>query len=80
MSKQSEKIDHLNFEDALKELEEIVRRLETGQSALEESIDAYDRGVQLKKHCEKKLKQAQSKIEKISVSEEGEISSQTSDA
>jgi len=55
----------LSFEDALAELEAIVQRLEKGEGKLDEAIDAYERGVALKRHCEKKLGEAQAKIEKI---------------
>ena len=58
-------IQQMSFEKALAELEEIVRKLESGESPLEESIQAYERGVALKRHCESKLKDAQMKIEKI---------------
>jgi len=70
----------LSFEEALKELEIIVRSLETGEAALENSISAYERGVQLKTHCENKLREAQAKIEKISVSNDGAISTQPLDS
>ena len=73
-------INTLSFEDALKELEVIVRSLETGEAALENSIIAYERGVQLKTHCEKKLREAQAKIEKISVNNDGSISTQPLDS
>ncbi len=72
-------IDSLSFEQALKELEVIVRSLETGEAALENSISAYERGVALKTHCENKLRTAQAKIEKISVSKDGSISTQPLD-
>jgi exodeoxyribonuclease VII small subunit len=62
----------LSFEAALKELEAIVQRLEQGQVDLEESIAVYSRGVQLKRHCENKLKAAEQKIEKIVIGAEGE--------
>jgi len=65
-------IETMNFEQALGELETIVRNLETGQAPLEDSITAYERGIELKKHCEKKLKDAQAKIEKITIDKEGE--------
>lgn len=55
----------LSFEDALAELEAIVQRLERGEGKLDEAIDAYERGVALKRHCERKLSEAQAKIEKI---------------
>lgn len=64
-------VDTLSFENALKELEEIVRTLESGSAPLDESISTYERGVALKKHCEKKLADAQMKIEKISVDQQG---------
>jgi len=58
-------INDLSFEDALSELESIVSKLERGDAPLEESIDIYERGVRLKKHCEGKLKDAQLKVDKI---------------
>ena len=64
----------MNFEDALKELEGIVRNLESAQIPLEDSINAYERGIALKKHCEAKLKDAQAKIEKITVAKDGKVS------
>ncbi len=72
-------IDTLSFEDALTQLEEIVRNLETGQAPLESSIGAYERGIALKKHCEAKLRDAQAKIEKITVSENGQVSTEPLD-
>ncbi len=68
------KIEEMSFEESLQELETIVGSLESGKAPLEESITAYERGISLKKHCEKKLREAQSKIEKISVAEDGSIS------
>lgn len=61
----------LSFENALAELEAIVAKLESGQAALEESIALYERGAALKAHCEKTLKSAQEKIEKIVVGADG---------
>lgn len=55
----------LSFEQALSELESIVDRLETGDVALEESIEIYQRGAQLRAYCDEKLKSAQARIEKI---------------
>ena len=72
-------IKKLNFEDALSELEEIVRELETGRGALEEAIGAYARGAHLKSHCEAKLKDAQAKIDKIIVGSGGALSSEPAD-
>lgn len=61
----------MSFEQALTELETIVTSLESGKAPLEDSIAAYERGIALKKHCEKKLGEAQEKIEKISISPNG---------
>jgi exodeoxyribonuclease VII small subunit len=66
-------VEKLSFEQALKELEEIVSSLEAGQTTLEDSISSYERGVELKKHCEKKLNEARAKIEKISINEDGSV-------
>ena len=69
----------MSFEEALVELEAIVRNLETGKVPLEESIAAYERGAALKKHCENKLRDAQAKIEKITVGKDGSIKTQPLD-
>ena len=66
-------VDQMTFETALGELESIVRDLERGETALEESIAAYERGIALKTHCEKKLREAQAKIEKISINTDGTV-------
>lgn len=72
-------IETLSFEEALGELEGIVRALETGQAPLEQSINAYERGIALKKHCESRLREAQAKIEKIMVGKDGSLSTQPLD-
>ena len=76
MQQQNQPIDSLSFESALEELETIVRALESGSAPLEQSIATYERGVALKKHCEKKLAEAQMKVEKISIGKDGQISSE----
>lgn len=58
-------IQAMSFEEALSALENIVDRLETGDVALEKSIEIYQRGSQLRAFCEEKLKSAQARIEKI---------------
>ena len=73
-------IKKMKFEEALAALEEIVQNLESGQVSLEESIDIYTRGTQLKAHCEEKLKDATVRIEKITKSGGGELSSAPFDA
>ena len=62
----SEDIARLSFEDALEQLEAIVRTLEAGESGLDDAIGAYERGIALKTHCEAKLSEARARIEKIS--------------
>ena len=60
-------IPKMSFEEAMKELEAVVSKLDRGDVALEESIALYDRGAKLKTHCEKKLKDAQEKVDRIVV-------------
>lgn len=72
MAKKSE-LDGVPFEKALAELEEIVRKLESGSVDLEESIALYERGALLKAHCEAKLQAAQERIEKIVVTGDGTV-------
>jgi exodeoxyribonuclease VII small subunit len=72
-------IEELSFEAALKELEGIVSRLEQGEVDLEDSIVLYERGQALKGHCEKKLKAAESRLEKIVHGANGAIGSEPVD-
>lgn len=74
MTKPQTAVETMNFETALAELETIVRNLETGKTSLEDSISSYERGVSLRNHCEKKLREAQAKIEKITVNPDGTVS------
>ena len=62
----------LSFEQALSELETIVRRLEQGTSSLDNAISAYERGAGLKRHCEAKLREAREKVEKITLDASGQ--------
>jgi exodeoxyribonuclease VII small subunit len=64
-------IKDLSFEQALKELEGIVSRLERGDVALEESINIYERGEALRGHCDRVLKQAEARIEKLTFNADG---------
>ena len=64
-SKIPKDIAELNFEDALTQLEKIVRDLEAGQVKLDEAVGFYERGAMLKRHCESKLNDARMKIVKI---------------
>ena len=63
----------MSFEDALAELEQIVRRLEGGQVKLDEAIMSYERGAQLKQHCERKLNEAQQRVDRIVIGPDGTI-------
>jgi exodeoxyribonuclease VII small subunit len=58
-------IDTMSFEDALRELEGLVTKLESGAATLDESIALYERGAALKAHCDKRLKDAQLRVEQI---------------
>lgn len=69
-------IASMSFEDALAELEQIVRRLEAGQVRLDEAIQSYERGAQLKRHCEKKLNEAQQRVDRIVIGPEGAVGTQ----
>ena len=58
-------VSKMSFEDALAELEQIVRGLEGGQQKLEDAITAYERGAALRKHCEAKLAEAEARVAAI---------------
>lgn len=66
-------IAKLGFEEALSELEKLVRQLEDGRAKLDDAIAAYERGAWLRSHCETKLREAQSRIEKIAVGADGKV-------
>ena len=68
----ADSIDQLSFEAALAELEQIVRTLEQGSEPLDTSIELYQRGDRLKRHCEARLKAAQAKIDQISLGADGQ--------
>ncbi len=72
-------IGAMSFEDALGELEKIVRRLEDGKAKLDDAIAAYERGAKLKRHCEQKLKEAKMKIDRIDIGPGGEVRAEPAD-
>jgi exodeoxyribonuclease VII small subunit len=72
MSDPAQAISELSFEAALKRLEEIVRRLESGDAPLDESIRLYDEGDRLRQQCEARLRAAQAQIEKIQIGRDGQ--------
>ena len=67
-------VKKMPFERAIEELESIVKRLEEGKVPLEESVAIYERGEALKEHCDRLLKQAEAKVEKLTFSQAGEPS------
>jgi exodeoxyribonuclease VII small subunit len=66
----------MSFEDALAELEQIVRRLEGGQVKLDEAILSYERGAHLKRHCEEKLNEAQQRVDRIVIGPDGTVTAE----
>lgn len=72
MAEPEEDIGELSFEAALKRLEEIVRRLESGEASLDEAIALYGEGDRLKQQCEARLAAAQARIEQIQLGRDGE--------
>ncbi len=66
-------IEEMSFEEALRELEQIVKRIDSGAESLDASIEAFEVGTKLKNHCEDKLKEATLKIEKIIQKSDGSI-------
>jgi exodeoxyribonuclease VII small subunit len=64
-------VEQLSFEDALRRLEEIVRTLEKGEAPLDQSIDLYQEGDRLRRHCEARIKDAQARIEQIAFGSDG---------
>lgn len=68
-----QEIQALSFEQALEQLRDLVGTLERGEASLEDSIKAYERGSQLRSHCEAKLKDASAKIEMISQKADGSV-------
>lgn len=62
----------LSFEEAMKQLEEVVRALESGNVELEKSIALYEQGAKLKAHCERKLKEAEEKVARITLGPDGQ--------
>ena len=69
-------LEKMTFEDAMKELENLVDSLDKGDVSLDEAIAAYDRGSQLKDHCQKKLNEAKMKVETIQSSGDKNIISE----
>ncbi len=73
---QDEDVAGLSFEQALGALEKIVQDLERGQLDLDAAIRAYERGTRLKQHCEGRLREAQLRVDRITVNSAGEVSAE----
>ncbi|WP_229822174.1 exodeoxyribonuclease VII small subunit [Novosphingobium arvoryzae] len=72
MSETAADIAAMSFEDALRALEDVVRKLESGEVPLDDSITLYERGEALRKHCQARLDAAQTRIEKIVAGPDGQ--------
>ncbi len=70
----SEDLSKLSFEDALAQLENIVRELESGRIKLDDAVNAYEKAMALKKLCSEKLAAATLKVEKIELNKDGSLS------
>ena len=65
-------IETMSFEQAMKELEATVGKLEHGEATLEDSIALYERGAALRQHCDAVLRQAEERVEKITLAANGQ--------
>ncbi|WP_336986578.1 exodeoxyribonuclease VII small subunit [Altererythrobacter aquiaggeris] len=74
MTQPENDISQMTFEDALRALEEVVRKLESGEVALDDSIALYERGEKLRGHCQARLDAAQARIDKIVTGPDGKPS------
>ena len=74
MVQDASEIAAMTFEDALRALEDVVRRLESGEVPLDQSIELYERGEALRAHCQARLDSAQARIEKIVAGPDGKAS------
>ncbi len=72
-------IKAMSFEQALDELEDIVRRLESGDIELDGAIQAYARGAALKNHCDQKLRQAEQRVSRINITDDGTVTAEAVD-
>ena len=70
-------IEEMSFEEALQELTNLVKRLDSDQEGLSDAINAFERGIKLKTHCEQKLQEAKLKVEKIITNMNGIVSKES---
>lgn len=76
MAEKVKSVEKMSFEEALTELENIVRKLEQGDVELEQSIAIYERGAALKKHCQARLDAADLKVKQIIQGQNGEVATE----
>jgi exodeoxyribonuclease VII small subunit len=76
MEKNQTDLSQMSFEEALRELETIVRQLEEGKINLEEAISSYEQGVRLKSYCETKLRDARTRVDQIILKTDGQLTTQ----
>lgn len=74
--KNKKPIEEMSFEEALEELSSIVNNIDNGIETLDGAIASFERGISLKSHCQKQLKNAQQKVEKIIQNSDGKISTE----
>ena len=72
---ENKQLEELSFEEAIAQLETIVRELESGRTKLDDAVNAYEKAIKLKQLCETKLKSAQLKIEKLEITASDEVRS-----
>ena len=77
MSQNETNLETISFEDALRELESIVTSLERGDVSLDDAIKAFERGTQLKAHCQARLEEARMKVEQIKLPGDGAAPTET---
>ncbi len=70
---EDKQLEELSFEEAITQLETIVRELESGRTKLDDAVNAYEKAIKLKQLCESKLKSAQLKIEKLEITANDEV-------
>lgn len=80
MTSSSKSVPEMSFEEAIKELELVVKHLEEGRQPLEEAMTSYERGAALKKRCEELLEKARLKVDKIVQSSSGDVSLEPHDS
>jgi exodeoxyribonuclease VII small subunit len=75
----TEDLSQLSFEDALAQLEDIVRQLEGGQLRLQDAIASYERGAALRRHCDSKLNEADARVQAIIQRADGTLETKSMD-